>query len=475
MPTVSCWPSETDWNSLNQTLSGRLIRTVAPASVCYPSEPNYDEAACDTVLAGWSKSSFHSADPASVASGWSNNTCNPIYSNGTSIAGVQDGELYDAMKRNDAVSVGGTNLDVGVVGWAAGGGHGFLTGQYGTGADNILEAVVVTPNGDILTVNSCQNEDMFWAIRGGGGGTFGIILGITIKAYPMPTMQLWGLTIIAKNETSQRDWWKLVAHLHSLLPPIQDQGLKGYYTISGPPSSSALTFSGSFFLWNKPNGTLETIAAPIQQMLLAANRTATFSITRVPVSGFYDLLSLLPDTENVGTITSIVASRLISRRAVSAGNLDLLASTLEEVGPKAVAPSDGTPNLSVSGTMNISKQKVDNALNPAWRDAVVHFITSQSWKDSLPSSQVQQIVDDMTYNKLNALHQLAPKSGAYLNEANPFEPGWQWSFFGPNYMRLQQIKNKYDSDGVLWCRQCVGSENWIQGEDCSLCRQYQPY
>jgi hypothetical protein len=66
--------------------------------------------------------------------------------------------------------------------------------------------------------------------------------------------------------------------------------------------------------------------------------------------------------------------------------------------------------------MTISHDPVDNALNPAWRDTVVHLITSHSWKDSLSKPQVKQVVDDMTFSKLNLLRQLAPESGAYLNE-----------------------------------------------------------
>ncbi|KAJ5530564.1 hypothetical protein N7527_003957 [Penicillium freii] len=76
-------------------------------------------------------------------------------------------------------------MDVGVAGWATGGGHGVLTGVYGMGADNIIEATVVTPNGDLVTANECQNNDLFWAIRGGGGGTFGVILSPTVNAYQM--------------------------------------------------------------------------------------------------------------------------------------------------------------------------------------------------------------------------------------------------------------------------------------------------
>lgn len=66
--------------------------------------------------------------------------------------------------------------------------------------------------------------------------------------------------------------------------------------------------------------------------------------------------------------------------------------------------------------MTLSKTPVNNALNPAWRDSVVHFITSQSWDHSLPEPRVSQFINDMTYNKLNALRELDPDSGAYLNE-----------------------------------------------------------
>ncbi|KAH9204370.1 hypothetical protein DL95DRAFT_496590 [Leptodontidium sp. 2 PMI_412] len=560
-PSEACWPSISEWDSLNDTISGHLIRSVPPGSVCYPAQPNYNAEACNLVLASWNSSAFHSSDPISIDSPvWANNSCNPIYPNGTSVAGdpnagetgcsigaypvyvvntteandvqvalkfakkwnvrlnikntghngsgriwthnlkqfqfhdnfkscntigtqlaatigagMQDGELFEAMAAHNAIGVGGTNKDVGVVGWATGGGHGFMTGVYGMGADNILEATIITPNGTLLTANACKNADIFWAIRGGGGGTFGIILSLTVMAYPMPSVTLWGLSIAAKNGTSASAWYNLIARVHTLLPQLQDQGFHGYYSLIGPPAADTLTLGGSFFLWNATNGTAERITAPVQALLAAANDTVTSSTFSLYIPTFDSLVQALPSTEHVGTVTSIASSRLISRGVLMGDNQTLFAQTLEKIGPAAVAPSDGTPNPSLSGTMTISKKPVDNALNPAWRDAAIHLITTKTWDDSLAKAQVKQILDDMTYSKLNALRELDPGSGAYLNEANPFEPGWQWSFFGPNYARLRQIKDKYDPDGTLWCPQCVGSEDWAQQEDGALCRVYQPF
>ncbi|PVH70613.1 FAD-binding domain-containing protein [Cadophora sp. DSE1049] len=562
-PSEPCWPSTAEWDSLNNTISGRLIRSIPPGSVCYPSQPNFSKEACDIVLAGWSTNELHSSDPISIhAPVWANSSCNPIYPNGTSVAGdllagekgcsigaypvyvvnvtdasdvqaavrfvqrwnvrlnikntghngsgrlwthnlkqfdfhenfnpqcamkttvaqmaatigagMQDGELFAAMAKHNAMGVGGTNADVGVVGWATGGGHGFMTGQYGMGADNILEATVVMPDSEILTANACQNTDLFWAVRGGGGGTFGIITSLTVKAYPMPQVTLLGLSILANNHSSSTAWWDLIARVHSLLPQFQDQGLHGYYSLTGPPSSGTFAMDGSFFVWDQPNGTAERITAPMKTMLDGANDTVTSSLFSVYMPTFEALVQSLPSTGRAGTVRNLASSRLISR-GVLTREYTLFAQTLERIGPKSVAPVDGTPNPSLSGTMSISHKLADNALNPAWRDTGIHLITTQTWDDSLPDAQVKQIIDDMTYSKLNALRELDPGSGAYLNEANSFEPGWQWSFFGANYARLHEIKSKYDPGGMLWCPQCVGSEDWVQEEDGKLCRLYQPF
>ena len=62
--------------------------------------------------------------------------------------------------------MGGNSATVGVGGYLTGGGHSALSATYGLAADQVLEMEMVTPGGDILTLNECQNEDLFWAMRG---------------------------------------------------------------------------------------------------------------------------------------------------------------------------------------------------------------------------------------------------------------------------------------------------------------------
>jgi len=84
----------------------------------------------------------------------------------TAAAGTQMLELDEqASYRNLTIVSGGANT-VGVGGYLTGGGHGALSSTYGLGADQVVEIEMVTPGGDIITANECQNEDLFWAMRG---------------------------------------------------------------------------------------------------------------------------------------------------------------------------------------------------------------------------------------------------------------------------------------------------------------------
>ncbi|KAJ5425253.1 hypothetical protein N7465_000323, partial [Penicillium sp. CMV-2018d] len=380
-------------------------------------------------------------------------------------AGIQDGELFELLAQHNATGVGGTNTDVGVIGWATGGGHGFATLEYGMGADNIIEAVLVTPDGEVLTVNQCQNEELYWAIRGGGGGTFGVILSVTVKAYPMPSVTMIGLDLTARNGTTPRAWWKLIAEVHKELAVLQDSGIGGYWTISGPP----FHFGHAMFQYNTSSAeSADQEMLPLKKLLDHRNGTVSSNITKFHAASWYNLTKIFPQVEHTGTSRSARTSRLIPRRAIE--DTRGFAYILEKIGPQPDNPKNAVSNPSMSGTMTPGKKMVDNSLNPAWREAVVHLITSQSWNDSLPDSVAAETYDRITNEKGYLLRQIAPDSGAYYNEADRHEPNWQWSFWGPHYTRLREIKQMYDPQDLLWCHHCVGSEGWIQEKNGTLCR-----
>lgn len=78
-------------------------------------------------------------------------------------------ELYNAQKalaEHGQAIVGGGCGTVGVGGFTPGGGHSLLGPRYGMAADNVLQMEIVTPKGEIMTINEAQNTDLFWAMRG---------------------------------------------------------------------------------------------------------------------------------------------------------------------------------------------------------------------------------------------------------------------------------------------------------------------
>ena len=96
-------------------------------------------------------------------------------------AGVRNFELDKASSEHLQAVPLGTCPDVGVVGAAMGGGIGYLSCAYGLSCDSIESITLVNADAQILTVNSTQHSDLFWALRGGGGCQFGVVIDMTFR------------------------------------------------------------------------------------------------------------------------------------------------------------------------------------------------------------------------------------------------------------------------------------------------------
>ncbi|KAK3120142.1 hypothetical protein QOZ80_9AG0682300 [Eleusine coracana subsp. coracana] len=104
-------------------------------------------------------------------------------------AGTTLGELYHAIgTRNPGFAFpGGVCSTVGVSGFLSGGGIGLLMRKFGVGGDNVIDARIVTVNGDVLD-RAAMGEDLFWAIRGGGGESFGVVVAWRLKLSKVPSI-----------------------------------------------------------------------------------------------------------------------------------------------------------------------------------------------------------------------------------------------------------------------------------------------
>lgn len=112
----------------------------------------------------------------------------PINRRVTVGAGVQNGELDRATNKHYQAVPLGTCPDVGVVGAAMGGGIGYLSCAHGLSCDSIESITMVNAQSEILTITRHQHEDLFWALRGGGGCQFGVVVDITFRSYEIPKL-----------------------------------------------------------------------------------------------------------------------------------------------------------------------------------------------------------------------------------------------------------------------------------------------
>ena len=91
--------------------------------------------------------------------------------------------------------------------------------------DNVLEITIVTADGDHVIANPYQNQDLFWALRGGGGGTWGVVTSVTYKTHPSKPLSSAFLSVNSTNANSTQN---LLVEIIRLTPSLVEQGYGGY-------------------------------------------------------------------------------------------------------------------------------------------------------------------------------------------------------------------------------------------------------
>lgn len=166
-------------------------------------------------------------------------------------AGIQGFEGMAAAHAQNKVIVTGNCESVGIAGgYSQGGGHGQLASQFGLAADQVLEWEVVTAAGQHLTVSPNKYSDLFWALSGGGGGTFAVVMSVTVKAHPELSTASANLTFGGKG-VSADIFWNIVHTFIVDIAPLVDAGAVAIWTVIGS------TFSLTPISW--PGGTVDQL------------------------------------------------------------------------------------------------------------------------------------------------------------------------------------------------------------------------
>lgn len=402
-------------------------------------------------------------------------------------AGALWGQAYDTVAREAGRYVqGGGCLTVGVAGLVQGGGFGPFSKTYGLAAASLIEAEIVTADGDVRIANACTNPELFWAIKGGGGGSFGVVTRLTLRTHDFPAV--FGGVFATIKATSADAFRRLIDkvvafYAASLLNPHWGEQMSfrpGHefgiaMVFQGLEQAQAEALWQPFFDWVKDSPQDFTITqAPAILAAPARDFWSPGFLKSLPGLVLEDDRPGAPEgnlfwtsnREEAGQVFHGYQSRWLSASLLAADRQSSLAEALFRASLHWSISLHFNKGLAGAPPEAIAAAR-DTAMNPQVLDAFALAIAGASGPPAYPG--VPGYEPDVATARREAeavkramqeLRDLAPEVGSYVSESDFFAEDWQKAFWGDNYERLLRTKRRYDPDGLFIIHHGVGSEAW---------------
>ena len=382
---------------------------------------------------------------------------------------------------------GGGCATVGVAGLIQSGGFGSFSKRYGMAAASLLQAEVVTADCIVRIANACTNPDLFWALKGGGGGSLGVVTKITLRTHDLP--EFFGGVFASIRASSDAAFRRLIARFVAFYGDQLFNPHWGEQAALRPDNTLdvAMVFQGigklqadelwrPFFDW--------VAAAPREFSLAQPTR-----ILEIPARHLWD-----PDFLRRNAPSAILADDrpgAPENNVFWSGNLGeagqflhgyesvwLPASLLRTSARKRLADALFATSRIWRVSLHFNKGLAGapaearaaargTAMNPAVIDAFALVIIAGGGPPAF--LRIRGHEPDLTAARENArsiaaamrtLRKTIPATGSYVSEAGFFDPSWRHSYWGQHYARLRAVKRKYDPEGLFIVHHGVGSEDW---------------
>ncbi|KAF5611773.1 isoamyl alcohol oxidase [Fusarium sp. NRRL 25303] len=388
--------------------------------------------------------------------------------------GYQFSDLWTKAKQHNVVVVTGGAPSIGVIGgWLQGGGLGPASHHWGIGADQLLEAEVVLADGSIVTVNACQNTEVYRALRGGGPSTYAVVLSATLKAHrnvPRAIKHTLSFPFTPENRSLYLDG---LTTIYSSAPDLMDAGyaLFGFYSavnasLTGQGRSG---YSHKAYVMDQTMEEAKATMAPVEAKLKALG--VNYTITWDTYDDFWSLFDTVAGTDNPGFPTTVSHLRFLDREALQARPARLRNMIDISVGKPQDSSQNAFECMSAGQVWKDASDPLSSA-HPTWRKSYCLHLVLRLWPDDASAEYVAAVKHDVTVVKGRAMDAVAPNTGTYMNyESNREDPDWKRNFYGSeNYKRLLGIKRRHDPNDVFYCPACVGSDRWAEDKNGRLCK-----
>lgn len=544
-PGQAGWPSDADWSALYQATSGRLTRVTSPdldttdakqllANPFYVgdqpsltqssgwfeawrSEPSTYMVAAESpadvaaavrfakahnlrlVVKGRGHSYFGASCAPDSLLLWTrkmdaitvHDRFIPAGSNSEPVPAITAGagcmwlHAYQAAASAERYVQGGGCTTVGVAGLVQGGGFGNFSKAFGTAAASLLEAEIVTADGEIRVVNETREPELFWALRGGGGGTFGVTTRLTLATHPLPkSVGAVTATLRARSDDAYR---KLLARFvafcsTSLCNPHWGEQVRAYpdnrlevrMVFQGLTTDEARAAFKPLLDFVAANAddyagkeSLEIVGVPARYFwngwlyrLFARSAVNFDGRSEAPWTDYW----WKGDGEQVGAFWHAYTSAWLPSSLLGPENRTLLVDALFNASRHWAVGLHFNKGLFGAPPEVIAKAR-NTATHPDAFDAFALAIIAASGPTTFgdlatPNPVLANAHRDRVNAAMEALRIAAPNSGAYVNECDYFQSDWQKALWGPNYQRLLDVKRHYDPDGLFFVHHGVGTEGW---------------
>jgi FAD/FMN-containing dehydrogenase len=358
-------------------------------------------------------------------------------------AGAKLVDIYSQLGAQGLSIPSGSCPTIGIAGITQGGGIGVVDRAYGLTCDNLLSAQVVIADGTVLTCDANNNSDLFWALRGGGGGNFGVVTSFTFQTFATSPLTSFGAQFAFADAAGVLNAWQ---NWPQTAPNTLWAGLV-IDAGGGPGGTPSISVSGTFI------GTPQDFAPYASQFLAATGATpqnsgsvaqaftdvmlggcqgATVSqchlagetsdglYPRSPFAASSDFFNTALPQAGINAMLQAMAARQQSGKS-GAIIMDLMGGAIAQVAPDATAFVHRNALFSAQYYANFSLGTDPAVVSEA-----------QAWANGMRSTM-----------------QAWSSGEAYQNYVDPLLANPLQAYYGSNLARLQQVKQKYDPNKVF--------------------------